>query len=375
MKLNELGWNSFFEEHFQKLRGDKTIPARVFSIRKDIYDVYSEHGILQAKITGKIHYEAETKSDFPAVGDWVVVVLHPGTGFSNIRAILPRKSRFSRKASGTRKNKSPGVPEEQVIAANIDTVFIVIGLDRDFSLRRIERYLTLVYNSGATPVIVLNKSDLCPEAEEKRIEAESVAFGIPVHVASAERSEGLDSLSAYLVQGKTAALVGSSGVGKSSIINTMLGDNRQKVKPLREKIGKGRHTTTHRELMFTPTGGIIMDNPGMRELSLWADEEGLQEVFKDIEHLARYCRFSDCRHEKEPGCAVKKAVDEGKLRPERYRSYLKLKRELWYLEESRHKTSRQIEKAKWERILKDSDLTLKQMTSLAKKSKKHLPDL
>ncbi|MBN1222575.1 MAG: ribosome small subunit-dependent GTPase A [Candidatus Aminicenantes bacterium] len=375
MELKTLGWNSFFEEHFERFRDGKTIPARVFSLGKDICDVFSEDGELPAKISGRIHYDAVSKSDFPAVGDWVVLAFEPDNQFSIIRAVLPRQSCFSRKASGGRKSKSGGVTEEQVIAANIDTVFIVIGLDRDYNLRRIERYLTLVYNSASSPVIVLNKSDLCPEVEGKILEVESVAFGIPIHAISAQRKTGMDSLSGYLTIGKTAALIGSSGVGKSTIINALLGEDRQEVKPLRERIGKGRHTTTRRELMFTPTGGIIMDNPGMRELSLWADEQGLSEVFKDVEELARHCRFGDCRHEREPGCAVKKAIEEGTLDADRYKSYSKLKKELWYLEESRHKTSRQVEKAKWEKILKDNDLTLKQMTRLSKKSKKRFSEL
>ena len=375
MELKALGWSSFFEKHFAQFRDEKAIPARVFSIGKDICDVFSEHGELHAKIAGKIYYDAASKGDFPAVGDWVVLKHEIGEAYSSILEILPRQSCFSRKVSGSRKSKSRGVTEEQVIAANIDTVFIVIGLDRDYNLRRIERYLTLVYNSGASPVIVLNKSDLCPEIEGKILEVEAVAFDIPVYALSAEQNIGMDSLHRHLPGGKTVALVGSSGVGKSTIINSLLGEERQKVMPLRGSAGKGRHTTTRRELMFTPTGCMIMDNPGMRELSLWADEEALKEVFKDIEELSRHCRFSDCRHEREPGCAVKKAIDGGMLDPDRYDSYLKLRKELWYLEESKHLSSRQVEKAKWERILKDSDLTLKQMTRLAKKSKKRFSDL
>jgi ribosome biogenesis GTPase len=202
------------------------------------------------------------------------------------------------------------------------------------------------------------------------VKVESIVFGVPIHTISAKQNLGLDPLLDYLPKGKTVALVGSSGVGKSTIINSLLGEERQEVKSISESMGKGQHTTTSRELIFMPSGGIIMDNPGMREIQLWADDEGLKETFKDIEELALECRFNDCQHEKEPHCAVKEAVESGAIDADRYQSYLKLKKELWYLEQSKDKTSRQVDKAKWERILKGSNLSIKQMSRLAKKSNK-----
>jgi len=370
MNLDKLGWNSFFQDQFKEFDEKNLIPGRIFLIRKDQYLVYSEQGELVAKISGKIHHDAQSKSEFPAVGDWVIIDFKPDEDFSSVLTILPRQSSFSRKVSSGRKRRSGGLTEEQVIAANIDTVFIVIGLDRDFNLRRIERYLTLVYDSGSSPVIVLNKSDICLDLDEKITEVESIAFGIPIHSVSAKQNEELDILLEYLPKGKTVALVGSSGVGKSTIINSLLGEERQEVKPISESVGKGQHTTTKRELIFMPSGGMIMDNPGMREIQLWADEEGLKETFKDIEELAQNCRFNDCQHENEPNCAVKEAIEDGSLDNDRYNSYIKLKKELWYLEESKHKSSRQIEKAKWEKILKGHNLTLKQMTRLGKNKNK-----
>jgi len=370
MNLNRLGWTPFFFFFIKSIKNDDVITARVFLIHKDQYQLFTEDGEIIAKLAGIFHKKQVLKSDFPAVGDWVTLEVNPQNQSAIIRSVLPRKSSFSRKVSSGRKRRSGGLTEEQIIAANIDTVFITVGLDRDFNIRRIERYLTLVYNSGADPVIILNKSDLCSDLENKMAETESVAFGVPILVVSAKQKTGLEALTEYLVEGKTISLVGSSGVGKSTIINSLLGEERQVVQEISESVGKGTHTTTHRELIFVPSGGIIMDNPGMREIQLWGDEGDLRESFQDIDELAKECRFNDCQHEKEPGCAVKEALEDNELDENRYQNYIKLKKELWYLEERKNKNSRQLEKAKWEKILKGHNLSIKQMTRMAKKSKK-----
>jgi len=235
---------------------------------------------------------------------------------------LPRASKFSRKVAGV-------TTEEQIVAANVDTLFLVIGLDGDFNPRRVERYLAPAWDSGATPVLVLNKADVCEDVTALIAEVELIAAGIPVHPVSALDGD-VDELRRYCVSGQTVALIGSSGVGKSTLINALLGEDRQDTGDVSEHQDRGRHTTTNRELIVLPTGGLIIDNPGMRELQLWSDDAGVDETFADILKLAGECRFRDCRHESEPDCAVQAALYDGTLDGERYRNYLKLKRELRY---------------------------------------------
>jgi ribosome biogenesis GTPase len=352
MNLDAFGWNSFFEDYFEEYYSFGYIPARICSEQKNCYQVYTDQGEFLAEVSGKLLYTALSRCDLPVVGDWAALQVQPGGGSAIIHAILPRKSSFSRKAAGGGKRRAGGVVEEQPIASNVDTVFIVSGLDRDFNLRRIERYLTLAYNSGATPVIVLNKADLCDDIDEYLFEVESIAFGVPVHSLSATDGQGIDALKDYVKPGKTIALLGSSGVGKSTIINSLLGYKRQKVNTISDHVNKGQHTTTSRELILLPGGGLIMDNPGMRELQLWGSEDDLKGTFEDIEELALSCRFTDCQHENEPGCAVRRAIQRGQLDRDRLQSYRKLKKELEYVEDRQHHSANYIERKKWKHIHK-----------------------
>ena len=324
LNLLEIGWSDFFKKHFEVFAKHGFLPARVACERKNVYTVYIENGELDAEVSGKFRFDARAPSDFPAIGDWVAISVREEENRAIIHGLLPRKTCFSRKMALTR-------AAEQVLAANIDIVFLVSGMDREFNVRRIERYLTLCYDGDYKPIIVLNKLDLLADVEEKIREVESIAFKVPIHPMSALKNTNVEMLRTYLTVGKTAAFFGSSGVGKSTIINRLLGEERQIVKSTSTSTGKGKHVTVHRELIPIPTGGLLIDTPGMRELQLWGDEDDVKASFADIEDLGQHCRFRDCRHESEPGCAVKKAVREDVLDVKRYKNYLKLKKELRFV--------------------------------------------
>jgi ribosome biogenesis GTPase len=343
MQLIDLGWNSFFDKEFEPFKERNLSPARIARENRQSYLIFGEEGNLIGEVSGKFRHNAESKGKFPAVGDWVAVETRSDEGKATIHSILPRKSAFLRKVAGQ-------TTEEQVIAANIDLVFIVCGLDGNFNLRRIERFLSLTWESGAMPVILLNKADLCPNIEECRAQVESIAIGVAIYGISAVRKEGLDVLNTYILPGKTAAFLGSSGVGKSTIINSLLGEEYFKVIDVSELGSRGRHTTTHRELVLLPGGGMVIDTPGMRELQVWGDEEGLRQAFDDIEELAVNCRFRDCGHRNEPGCAVQSAISDGRLDPDRLRSYMKLQKELRYLAARQAMKASAIEKDRWKKI-------------------------
>jgi ribosome biogenesis GTPase / thiamine phosphate phosphatase len=343
MDLIDLGWNSFFEKEFEQYKNNGFAAARIAQQHRRNYIALSEKGEFLTEVSGKFRHEANTRGQFPAVGDWVALSVRVNENGATIHALLPRQSVFLRKEAGVN-------TEEQVVAANIDTVFIVCGLDGDFNLRRIERYLILAWESGAVPVILLNKCDLCHEFETRVNEVESLAIGVSLHAISAADGSGFDCFEKYLVRGKTSAFLGSSGVGKSSIINRLLGEERLRVNEVSQDNIHGRHTTTYRELIMLPNGGLVIDTPGMRELQVWGDEQGLKKAFEDIEEFAVNCRFRDCTHENEPGCAVQIAISDGNLDADRFKSFLKLRKELQYLTARQTMKASAVEKLRWKHI-------------------------
>lgn len=323
--------------------------GRISAEHKNRFQVFTEIGEIWATVSGKMRYTAQERSDFPAVGDWVVLE-HLEEHASNsdsqvaiIQAVLSRSSKFSRKSAGT-------TSEEQIIATNIDTVFLVNALNLDFNLRRIERYLTLAWESGARPVILLSKSDLCEDVQAKVHEVEACATGVPVHPISCLTSEGIDELKPYVKAGQTIALLGSSGAGKSTLVNQLFGLEIQKTTEVREGDSRGRHTTTSRELIVLPHGGLLIDTPGMRELQLYGTGDGLYDAFEDIYEYASRCHFSDCLHETEPGCAIQSALAEGSLVEDRYESFKKLQREASYISRKVNLQEHLEEKKKWKKI-------------------------
>jgi ribosome biogenesis GTPase len=339
MQLEALGWDSHFGESYEQYRDSGLVPARVAEEHKSRYVVYAEGGEFTAEVSGRFRFEAGARMDMPAVGDWVAVRPFERDCRAMIHALLPRKSAFLRKVAWVR-------TESQVLAANVDIVFLVMGLARNFSLRRMERFLTLGRESGAVPVVVLNKRDLCEDIDSRLEEVESIALGVPVHAISALEGGGVEELRAHMGLGRTAALLGSSGVGKSTIINRLLGAERQTTRPVREADGRGRHVTSSRQLIMLPEGGMIVDTPGMRELQLWAEGDGLKSSFDDIEALAGECRFRDCNHETEPGCAVRRAIEDGELEAGRLKSYRKLQREIAVLAARKDQRARLDQRAK-----------------------------
>jgi ribosome biogenesis GTPase / thiamine phosphate phosphatase len=323
-ELTALGWSPSREEEFARYADGGLAPARVAAQHRGGYVVYAEAGERPAQLAGRLRHAAVQASDLPAVGDWVALGDRADAATATIHAVLPRATVFSRKAAGED-------TAEQVVAANVDVVLLVSAFGDDLNVRRIERYLASGWESGAQPAIVLNKSDLADDLAADVAEVQAVAFGVPVHVVSCLEGSGIEELGAYFAGSRTAALLGSSGVGKSSLLNRLLGWERQEIGGLRAD-GKGRHTTTYRELVPVPGGGLVLDTPGLRELGLWQAGSGVEEAFADLTELAADCRFSDCAHSTEPGCAVRAALADGSLTEERLESYRKLERELRRLE-------------------------------------------
>ena len=341
--LTIYGWSEFFEESFKSHAEHGHMCGRVALEHKNFFRVYTQYGELLAEISGKLRHNAVSRKDLPAVGDWVVIRAQPESDSALIHAVLPRRTSFVRKIAGTR-------TEEQIVGANIDTVFLLTSLNQDFNVRRIERYLIVAWESGANPIIVLSKADLCDRVDDRVTEVEAVARGVPIHAVSVVTGQGLDRIAQYFERGQTVALLGSSGVGKSTLINHLAGIDYLKVQTVREHDDRGKHTTTHRELVLLPTGGLVLDTPGMRELQLWDGDQSLHLVFDDIETVARHCFFSDCTHQDEPRCAVRESLEAGSIDSERYQSYEKLQKELKYLARRRDKLSEIVEKKKWKKL-------------------------
>lgn len=351
LDLSRFGWDSFFQDQLKGNASDQT-PARIVGGRKNSFLVSQGHEEMLATIAGSLLHDAD--ACYPAVGDWVLM------RDSVITAVLNRKNVLSRKAAGGRSRKKSEITvRDQVIATNLDTTFIVCGLDRDFNLRRIERYLTLVYNCGILPVVVLTKSDLhqCPERFVS--EVESVALGVPIHVVSADHNAGLSQMEEYLFSGQTAALIGSSGSGKSTLINRLCGDEVRVTGSVSQSLGKGRHTTTNRDLIVLPSGAMIIDNPGIREVALGIDSSGAESAFPDIEMLSLLCKFQDCSHAHEPGCKVLEAVSSGELPRARLGSFQKIQSELEYLSHREIKGAARLEKERWKGVSQDIKLLRK----------------
>src|SRR3954470_948206 len=320
--LDRLGWDDGWTTASAPFRAQGLRPARVVAVHRETSIVRDGAGDRPAVVSGTFRFTALARSDFPTVGDWVAI-----DGDDVVTSILPRRSTFRRMApDGSRRGTS--LDDEQVMAANVDVALLVAGLDNDFNLRRIERYVAVAWSSGVTPVVVLNKADLADDVDGRLVAVNAVAPGVAIVAVSAWTGQGLDLLRGHLLPGTTAAILGSSGVGKSTLVNVLLGEDRQATGAVRGSDSRGRHTTTHRELFGLPGGALLVDTPGIRALEVIGADEGIEAAFDDVVEIAATCRFSDCRHETEPGCAVRAALADGRLTEERLASHRKLEREI-----------------------------------------------
>lgn len=322
--IEQLGWTPELAEAFKAFSEQNLIPARIVAEHRSAYDVVCAGGAYLAEVSGVFRRAARTKADFPAVGDWAAVSFDPRARRQTIQGLLPRKARLSR--------RDPGGEEEQVIAANIDVVFVVQGLDGNYNLKRLERYLAAAKAGGAAVAVILNKADLAPDAAAKKAEIRALGFDAPVLLLDSLNKTGYEGLDAYVTAGRTIVLVGSSGSGKSTIINNLMGSDLQRIAAVREDDSRGRHTTTGRKLFVLPgSGALLIDTPGMRGIELWADAQTVDETFEDIQTLAAQCRFGNCSHSNEPGCSVRSALEGGELGRAHYENYLKIRAEAAFM--------------------------------------------
>jgi ribosome biogenesis GTPase len=350
--IDALGWDDGWTTALGTATNDEAVAARAVAARvvaagRDVWQVVAEIGALEARVSGRLRGTAVGAADLPAVGDWVVIDARPDEGAATIVAVLPRRTALSRTAGED--GRRTGV-DAQVLAANVDVVFVVAGLDDDLNLARLERYLAVAWSSGAMPVIVLNKADIDGRLEDHRLAVEAIAPGVAVLVTSAREGVGLDEVRERLVEGRTAIVIGSSGVGKSTLLNALLGTERQATGEVRADDSRGRHTTVGRELVALPGGALLIDTPGLRSLSVAGAEAGMADAFADIHELAQGCRFRDCRHAREPGCAVVAAVEDGRLGRDRLERYQKLEREVAMLARRADPIAAREERRRWAAI-------------------------
>ena len=341
--LRRYGWDLHCESSFVSFWKEGLEPGRVLEEHRQRFRVYTAHGEIGAEVSGRFRFKICARESFPAVGDWVALRLLPAETTAIIEAVLPRKSQFIRKAAGKQ-------TQAQVVGANMDWVLVMMSLNQDFNVRRLQRYLVLAWESGAAPVVILSKSDLCDDKGAAVATVRREALGVPIHTISALTREGLGELGDYLAAGKTIALLGSSGVGKSTLVNVFLGRPSLKTQAIRAHDDRGRHTTTTRQLIVLPGGALVLDTPVMRELQLWEAEGGVQMAFEDIEVQASQCRFRDCTHQHEPGCSVREALAAGTLDEERFQSYKKLKREMKHLILKQDGLAERLERQRWKKL-------------------------
>jgi ribosome biogenesis GTPase len=344
MTLTRFGWDPEFNALFEIHAREGLVPGRVLTATRETYRLATPHGELAAELSGRLRFASDSPADLPGVGDWVAARAYPGDGLAVVDAVLPRRTALVRRGAGRR-------DEAQLLAANVDLLLVAAPLDGDLRARRIERFLALARDAGVPPAVVLTKADLACDPAASLAEARDVAAGAPVLAVSAVTGRGLDALSALLLPQHTAALLGPSGAGKSTLVNALLGETRQATLEVRDSDRRGRHATTHRELFALPSGALLVDTPGLRELALWDGADGIAATYDEVSLLASSCRFRDCRHEAEPGCAVRAAAGAGGIDESRLAAYEKLRREEEALEMRRALGPARAERLRWKRIM------------------------